>query len=42
MNVNPDGDAVGSLIATKLGRPVYERIGYREFGAIQMWERRRG
>jgi GNAT superfamily N-acetyltransferase len=30
-----------TLVATKLGRPVYDRLGYRDFGAIQMWERRK-
>lgn len=30
-----------SLQATRLGRPIYERLGYRDFGALQMWERRR-
>jgi GNAT superfamily N-acetyltransferase len=30
-----------SLIATKLGTPIYERLGYRIVGAIEMWERRR-
>jgi GNAT superfamily N-acetyltransferase len=30
-----------TLQATKLGRPIYERLGYRDFGAVQMWERRR-
>ena len=34
------GRVTTTLVATKLGRPVYERIGYRDFGAIQMWERR--
>jgi len=29
-----------TLVATKLGRPVYERLGYRPLGAVQMWERR--
>lgn len=35
------GAATSTLIATALGRPVYERLGYRDFGTIQMWERRR-
>jgi GNAT superfamily N-acetyltransferase len=34
------GQLTTTLVATKLGRPVYERAGYRDFGAIQMWERR--
>ncbi|MGH2764224.1 MAG: GNAT family N-acetyltransferase [Thermoleophilaceae bacterium] len=29
-----------TLVATRLGRPVYERLGYRSFGSLQMWERR--
>ena len=29
-----------SLIASKLGAPLYERLGYRTVGTIQMWERR--
>jgi ribosomal protein S18 acetylase RimI-like enzyme len=29
-----------SLQATQVGRPVYRRLGYREMGAIEMWERR--
>jgi GNAT superfamily N-acetyltransferase len=28
--------------ATAMGRPVYERIGYRDLGPIHMYERRRG
>jgi GNAT superfamily N-acetyltransferase len=32
---------ISTLQATRLGRPVYERLGYRAFGAIEMWERRR-
>jgi ribosomal protein S18 acetylase RimI-like enzyme len=35
------GNEVSTLQATKLGRPVYERLGYRGFGTIEMWERRR-
>lgn len=35
------GRLTTTLVATKLGWPVYERIGYRDFGAIQMWERRK-
>jgi GNAT superfamily N-acetyltransferase len=29
-----------SLQATNAGYPVYSRLGYRDFGPIQMWERR--
>ena len=35
------GRLTTTLVATKLGRPVYERVGYRDFGAIEMWERRK-
>ncbi len=34
------GCATTTLQATKLGRPVYERVGYGDFGSIQMWELR--
>jgi ribosomal protein S18 acetylase RimI-like enzyme len=34
------GLETSTLVATRLGRPVYERLGYREFGTLQMWERR--
>jgi GNAT superfamily N-acetyltransferase len=35
------GCATSTLQATKLGRPVYERLGYRDIGTLGMWERRR-
>jgi predicted acetyltransferase len=34
------GCETSTLQATKLGRPVYERVGYEDFGALQMWEYR--
>jgi ribosomal protein S18 acetylase RimI-like enzyme len=34
------GCEITTLQATKLGQPVYERLGYRSFGSIEMWERR--
>jgi GNAT superfamily N-acetyltransferase len=36
------GLETSTLIATRLGRPVYERLGYRPFGVLEMWERRPG
>ncbi len=36
------GLRTSSLQASPLGRPVYDRLGYESFGAIQMWERRVG
>lgn len=35
------GQQSSTLVATKLGRPVYERLGYQGVGTLQMWERRR-
>lgn len=29
-----------TLQATELGQPVYTKLGYRDYGAMQMWERR--
>ncbi|MEX1142029.1 MAG: GNAT family N-acetyltransferase [Thermoleophilaceae bacterium] len=34
------GCTTSTLEATDLGRPVYERLGYRSLGEIQMWEKR--
>ena len=36
-----DGCDLSTLQATKLGEPVYARLGYKSHGALQMWERRR-
>ncbi len=35
------GCDMSSLQATKLGEPVYARLGYTSHGALQMWEKRR-
>ena len=34
------GCATTSLQATKMGKPLYLRLGYRDLGPIEMWERR--
>ena len=34
------GRSTSTLQATDLGRPVYERLGYRSLGEIQLWEKR--
>jgi len=36
------GRRTSTLQATKLGAPVYARLGYKSFGALEMWERRSG
>jgi predicted GNAT family acetyltransferase len=33
------GAETTTLVATRLGRPVYDRLGYRPLGVFQMWER---
>jgi GNAT superfamily N-acetyltransferase len=35
------GCTTTTLVATKMGYPVYARLGYRDFGRVQMWERRK-
>lgn len=35
------GCDISTLQATKLGEPVYARLGYKRMGALQMWEKRR-
>jgi GNAT superfamily N-acetyltransferase len=36
-----EGMATASLQASKAGAPLYERIGFRDLGLIEMWELRR-
>lgn len=36
-----EGMATASLQATKAGAPIYERLGFADFGFIEMWELRR-
>ena len=35
------GCRTSTLQATRLGRPIYERVGYRSIGTLEMWERRK-
>ena len=36
------GNRTSSLVATKMGFPIYERVGYRAAGSVSMWERAAG
>ena len=33
------GNETSTLVATPLGYPVYERLGFRPLGRVSMWER---
>jgi GNAT superfamily N-acetyltransferase len=35
------GCRTSTLQATRLGQPIYERVGYRSIGTLEMWERRK-
>jgi ribosomal protein S18 acetylase RimI-like enzyme len=35
------GCTTTTLVATKMGYPLYARLGYRDYGRVQMWERRK-
>ena len=35
------GCTLSTLQSTKMGAPVYDRLGYRSLGALEMWERRK-
>jgi GNAT superfamily N-acetyltransferase len=35
------GCSTTTLVATKLGEPIYARLGYRGLGTLEMWERRK-
>jgi GNAT superfamily N-acetyltransferase len=41
LDARDSGCDISTLQATKLGEPVYARLGYERLGAIEMWERRR-
>lgn len=35
------GCTTTTLVATRMGQPVYARLGYEDLGRLQLWERRR-
>ena len=37
-----DGCTTTTLQATAAGRPIYARMGYRDFGTMNLWEKRVG
>jgi GNAT superfamily N-acetyltransferase len=40
LNAQEAGLETSTLQATKLGYPVYAKLGYRDYDTVQMWERR--
>ena len=40
-NAREDGYETTTLQSSAIGRPVYERLGYRDFGAGHLWEKRK-
>jgi GNAT superfamily N-acetyltransferase len=40
LDAREQGIETSTLQATELGYPVYAKLGYRDCGAVQMWERR--
>jgi GNAT superfamily N-acetyltransferase len=40
-DASEQGLATTTLQSTKLGFPVYLKLGYRDYGELQMWERRK-
>jgi GNAT superfamily N-acetyltransferase len=41
VDASDQGLETTTLQATKLGYPVYEKLGYTDYGELQMWERRK-
>jgi GNAT superfamily N-acetyltransferase len=40
LDAREHGCTTSTTQATRMGEPVYARLGYRKFGTIEMWERR--